>query len=118
MPGYDVIVIGAGQAGLAAAHALGSTRLHFTVLEAGEQPGGSWPHFYDSLTLFSPAKYCALPGLPFAGDQRRYPHRDEAAAYLRQYAEHFQLPIRTGSRVAAVRSPRGGFTLGSTAARR
>jgi cation diffusion facilitator CzcD-associated flavoprotein CzcO len=84
----------------------------------GSSPAARGEHFYDSLTLFSPAKYCALPGLPFAGDQRRYPHRDEAAAHLRQYAEHFQLPIRTGSRVAAVRSPRGGFTLDSTAARR
>jgi len=106
---HDVIVIGAGQAGLAAAHALGCTDLHFTVLEAGEQPGGSWPHFYDSLTLFTPARYCALPGLPFPGDQGRYPHRDEAAAYLRQYVEHFDLPVRTGSRVAAVRTQPDGF---------
>ena len=67
------------------------------------QPGGSWPQCYDSLTLFSPARYCALPGLPFPGDERRYPHRDEAASYLRRHADHFELPVRTGSRVAAVR---------------
>ncbi|CCG02303.1 putative flavin-binding monooxygenase involved in arsenic resistance, partial [Blastococcus saxobsidens] len=52
---------------------------------------------YDSLTLFPPARYCALPGLPFPGDPARYPHRDEAAAYLRQYADHFALPVLTGS---------------------
>ncbi|HWL35515.1 MAG TPA: NAD(P)/FAD-dependent oxidoreductase [Frankiaceae bacterium] len=107
MSQYDVVVIGAGQAGLAAGHALRDTGLGFTVLEAGEQPGGSWPRFYDSLTLFSPARYCALPGLRFPGDQARYPHRDEAASYLRQYAERMRLPIRTRSRVAAVR-PRTG----------
>jgi putative flavoprotein involved in K+ transport len=108
---HDVIVIGAGSAGLAAAHALSRTDLHSTVLEAGQQPGGSWTHFYDSLTLFSPARYCALPGLPFPGNQGRYPHRDEAAAYLRQYAEHFALPVRTDSRVTAVRTQPDGFTV-------
>ena len=68
MPEYDVI--GAGQAGLAAGHALHTTGLSFPLLEAGEQPGGSWPRFYDSLTLFSPATYYALPGLPFPATRR------------------------------------------------
>jgi putative flavoprotein involved in K+ transport len=108
MSQYDVLVIGAGQAGLAAGHALKQTGLGFTLLEAAGQPGGSWPQYYDSLTLFSPAKYCALPGLPFPGDQARYPDRDEAARYLRDYAEHMQLPIRTGSAVVAVRPRPGG----------
>ena len=110
MSELDVVVIGAGQAGLAAGHALRSTGLSYALLEATDQPGGSWPQFYDSLTLFSPAKYCALPGLRFPGDQSRYPHRDEAVAYLRQYAEHLDLPVRTRSRVVAVHPQfDGGF---------
>lgn len=100
----DVVVIGAGQAGLAASHALMDTGLSHVVLEAGETAGGSWPHYYESLTLFSPARYCELPGLQMSGDRGRYPTRDEAVAYLRRYAEHFELPIRTRSRVVDVRS--------------
>jgi putative flavoprotein involved in K+ transport len=99
----DVVVIGAGQAGLAASHALMDTGLSHVVLEAGETTGGSWPHYYDSLTLFSPARYCELPGLQMSGDRGRYPTRDEAVTYLRRYAEHFELPIRTRSRVVDVR---------------
>src|SRR5687767_3542243 len=105
----DVVVIGAGQAGLAASHALMDTGLHHVVLEASEAVGGSWPHYYDSLTLFSPARYCELPGLQMSGDRDRYPTRDEAVAYLRRYAEHFELPIRTRSRVVGVRPTAGNL---------
>ena len=113
MSEYDVLVIGAGQAGLATAHALRSTGLSHLVLEAGEQVGGSWPLFYDSLSLFSPARFCALPGLAMPGDPGRYPTRDEAVVYLRSYAEHFGVPVRTGARVASVRAPGSdGFVVG------
>ncbi len=82
----DAIVVGAGQSGLAAAHALRAHGLRPVVLEAGPEPVGSWPNYYDSLTLFSPARYSALLGLPFPGDPERYPHRDEVVEYLRRYA--------------------------------
>ncbi|GAA3645193.1 ArsO family NAD(P)H-dependent flavin-containing monooxygenase [Lentzea roselyniae] len=99
---HDAIVIGAGQSGLAAAHALIIQGLRPLVLEAGAEPVGSWPHYYDSLTLFSPARYSALPGLPFPGDPEHYPHRDEVVDYLRTYAAHLDTDIRTGQRVAKV----------------
>ena len=102
MNSHDAIVIGAGQSGLAAAHALLARGLHPLVLEAGEEPVGSWPHYYDSLTLFSPARYSALPGLPFPGDPERYPHRDEVVDYLRTYATRLDADIRTGQRVVEV----------------
>src|SRR5262249_55977028 len=54
---------------------------------------GSWPCYYDSLRLFSPARYSSLPGLPFPGDPDHYPLRDEVAEYLRHYAAHFNLPV-------------------------
>ena len=82
----DAIVVGAGQAGLAAARSLLARGLNPVVLEAGPEPVGSWPRYYDSLVLFSPARYSALPGLPFPGDPQRYPHRDEVVDYLRRYA--------------------------------
>jgi putative flavoprotein involved in K+ transport len=99
---YDTIIIGAGQAGLATGYHLQQTGLRFLILEAGDQPGGSWPNFYDSLILNSPARYSSLPGLPFPGDPNHYPRRDEAAAYLRSYAAQFNLPVVTGARVSKV----------------
>src|SRR5512145_884382 len=99
---YDTIVIGAGQAGLAAGYYLQKAGLRFLILEAGNEPGGSWPHFYDSLLLNSTARYSSLPGLPFPGQPDRYPRRDEAVAYLRNYAAYFALPIVSGARVIKV----------------
>ncbi|TDV45348.1 flavin-containing monooxygenase [Actinophytocola oryzae] len=107
MNDIDALVIGGGQAGLAAAHALRQAGRAPVILEAGEEPVGSWPSYYDSLTLFSPARYSSLPGMPFPGDPDCYPHRDEVIDYLRRYAKHLaderDMDIRTGHRVTAVR---------------
>lgn len=99
---YDAIVIGAGQAGLAAGYYLQQAGLHFLILEAGDEPVGSWPRYYDSLSLNSPARYSSLPGLPFPGHPDHYPSRDETVAYLRSYVAHFRLPVATRARVANV----------------
>ncbi|MFI8287334.1 flavin-containing monooxygenase [Streptomyces albidoflavus] len=112
MERIDVAVIGCGQSGLAAAHALLRRGLWPVVLEASDRAAGSWPHYYDSLTLFSPARYSSLPGVPFPGaDRDRYPHRDEAVAYLAAYAGRLDADIRTGRRVTAVRSTVDGFAV-------
>ncbi|MGY1947660.1 flavin-containing monooxygenase [Nocardia asiatica] len=108
---HDAIIIGAGQSGLAAARALTDHGLTPVVLEAGDEPVGSWPHYYDSLTLFSPARYSSLPGLPFPGDPHRYPHRDEVITYLRHYAETLDADIRTNHRVDAVEHDGHVFTV-------
>lgn len=111
----DAVVIGGGQAGLAAAHALRLAGRMPVVLEAGEEPVGSWPAYYDSLTLFSPARYSSLPGMPFPGDPEHYPHRDEVVDYLRRYAKRLAdelgVDLRTGHRVTAVRRERGEFVV-------
>ncbi|MBZ9596391.1 NAD(P)-binding domain-containing protein [Streptomyces erythrochromogenes] len=111
MEHVDVAVIGGGQSGLAAAQALVRRGRTPVVLEASDRAAGSWPHYYDSLTLFSPARFSALPGMPFGGDPDRYPHRDEVVAYLTAYAERLQADIRTGRRVAAVAANGDGFTV-------
>jgi putative flavoprotein involved in K+ transport len=107
----DTLVIGAGQAGLAAGYQLQRAGRSFTILDAAAQPGGSWQHYYDSLRLFSPARFSSLPGLPFPGDPERYPARDEVIAYLRQYAAHFQLPIVANAHVALVTRDTELFTI-------
>jgi putative flavoprotein involved in K+ transport len=105
----DVVVIGAGQSRLAAARALLTTGMQPVVVEAGERPVGSWPRYYDSLTLFSPARYSALPGMPFPGDPDRYPRRDEVIDYLARYAASMDVEIRTGRRVERVDADGSGF---------
>ncbi|WP_431331233.1 flavin-containing monooxygenase [Streptomyces sp. IPPR8] len=111
MEHVDVVVIGGGQSGLATAHALRKQGLAPVILEASGQPAGSWPRYYDSLTLFSPAARSSLPGLPFGGDPDRYPHRDEVVSYLLRYAELLDADIRTGMRVQEVRMSDGAFVL-------
>lgn len=99
----DLIVIGAGQSGLAtAALAPRHGFARVLVLESAREPGGAWPRYYDSLTLFSPARYSALPGMRFPGDPDRYPRRDDVVDYLRAYAERLPASIRTSTTVTSV----------------
>ncbi|MFC8042827.1 flavin-containing monooxygenase [Nocardia sp. NPDC057353] len=113
----DAIVVGAGQSGLAAAHHLTRAGLSTLVLEASTDTAGSWPRYYDSLTLFSPARYSSLPGRPFPGDPDHYPHRDEVADYLRGYATGLDAEIRTGTRVTAVERDDTGFAVHTSTGR-
>jgi putative flavoprotein involved in K+ transport len=99
----DVVVVGGGQAGLAVGHFLAQQGRDFTILEAAQEPAAAWRERWDSLKLFTPARYDALPGLAFPGDPDRYPTRDEVAAYLADYARHFDLPVELNSRVNAIR---------------
>ncbi|MGW7362064.1 flavin-containing monooxygenase [Streptomyces sp. NPDC054841] len=109
----DVVVIGGGQSGLATAYALNRHGLTPVVPEASDRTAGSWTRYYDSLTLFSPARYGSLPGMPFGGgDPDRYPHRDEVASYLGSYAARLDADVRTGTRVADVTAAGGGFVVG------
>lgn len=106
-----VIVIGAGQSGLAAARALLEHDLQPVIVESGKRAAGAWPHYYDSLKAFSPAGFSAMPGMPFPGDPDRYPARDEVAAYLERYAAGLDVEIRTSTRVVAVRQDEREFAV-------
>ncbi len=108
---HQVVVVGAGQAGLALGHLLSNQNRDFTILEAADEPGAAWRGRWDSLKLFTPARYSGLPGLAFPGDPDRYPTRDEVAAYLADYARHFDLPVETGSRVKRVTRSNGNYSI-------
>ncbi len=101
--GADVVVIGGGQAGLAAGYYLRRTGLSYVILDAQERPGGAWLHGWDSLRLFSPAQGSSLPGWLFPGAPGRYPTRDEVISYLEQYEARYELPVRHPVRASAVR---------------
>ncbi|MFD3686519.1 flavin-containing monooxygenase [Nocardiopsis sp. NPDC058631] len=102
MEDVHLAVIGAGQAGLATAWAANRRGVRPLVLEAADRPGGSWPHYYDSLALFSPARFSSLPGHAMPGDPERYPGRDEVVDYLRDYAARLDADLRCGKRVVRV----------------
>lgn len=100
----EVVIVGGGQSGLAAARSVRDAGMRPLVLEAGDQPAGSWRNYYDSLTLFSPAGYSAMPGLAFPADPDSYPTRDQVVAYLGSYAARLDVEIRTGTRVNSVQT--------------
>ena len=99
---FDVIVIGAGQAGLAAGYYLKKRGLRFLILDGNERIGDSWRKRWDSLRLFTPAKFDALDGMPFPAHPDAFPTKDEMADYLESYAQKFDLPVRTGVRVESL----------------
>jgi putative flavoprotein involved in K+ transport len=95
----EVAIIGAGQAGLAMAYFLKAQRRRFVILERAGKVAAAWRDRWDSLTLFTPRRYSALPGPPFDGAPDGYPSRDEVIAYLERYAESFELPVELNSEV-------------------
>ena len=95
----DTLVIGAGQAGLSMGYHLSRNGLDHVIVDGAERIGDSWRNRWDSLRLFTPARYDGLDGLPFPAPPSYYPTKDEMADYLEAYAAHFQLPVRLGFRV-------------------
>jgi thioredoxin reductase len=99
----DVVIIGGGQSGLATAYYLRRTGLSFEILDAEAGPGGAWRHTWDSLHLFSPARFSSLPGWIMPGGPDWYPPRDHALNYLTEYEQRYKLPVRRPVTVRHVR---------------
>ena len=107
----ETLIIGAGQAGLSTGYHLQRRGRPFLIVDGAQRVGDNWRHQWDTLRLYTPAKYDGLPGLPFpADDPWHFPGKDEVAAYLEQYALHHQLPVRMSTRVDHLAArPGGGF---------
>jgi len=111
MTDHQFVVIGAGQAGLAAARLLQRAGADFLMVDAEWTVGGSWRHYYDSLELFSPVRYSSLPEFGMQGAPFAYPTRDDVVDYLQQYRDHFAFPVKLGTRILSVTREPDGFVL-------
>ncbi len=98
---FETVIIGGGQAGLAAGYHLQKRGRSFVILDAGERVGDSWRKRWPSLRLYSPARVDGLPGMRFPAPAQSFPTAGEMANYLEAYAERFDLPVRTGIGVDA-----------------
>ena len=108
---FDTIVVGGGKAGLAAGYYLRERGADFVILDGGERVGDSWRRRWDSLRLFTTARYSALPGMPLPIPPAGQATKDEMADYLEAYVERFDLPVRTGVRVDRLERRDGMFVL-------
>ena len=102
MKHVETVIIGAGQAGLATAYHLKQQGRECVVLDRNQRLGDGWRQQWDSLRLYSPARYDGLPGMPFPKDGWSYPTKDEMADYVEAYAHRFDLPVRLGVGVSRV----------------
>ncbi len=96
---FETVIIGGGQAGLSVGYHLARRNQPFVILDAGARVGDSWRGRWDSLRLFTPARYSGLPGMRFPAPGWTFPTKDEMGGYLEAYADRFGLPVRTDVRV-------------------
>jgi putative flavoprotein involved in K+ transport len=107
----QTVIIGGGQAGLAVGRHLARRGRPFLILDANQRVGDAWRGRWDSLRLFTPARYDALAGVPFPAPAHSFPTKDQVADYLEAYAARFQLPVRPGVRVDRLWRDDGRFVV-------
>ncbi len=107
----EVLVIGGGQAGLAAGYHLSKLGASFLIVDDSQRTGDAWRRRWDSLRLFTPARINGLPGMPFPATASATVTKDAMADYLEAYATRFALPIRRGTRVRSLGRADGKFVI-------
>jgi putative flavoprotein involved in K+ transport len=111
----DAVVIGAGQAGLASAYELARRGVKHVVVEAGSQVGDQWRNRWDSLRLFTPARFDGLPGSTFPAPPDSFPDKNQLADYLQDYGREHHLPIRTAVRALSLERTEQSYRLETSA---
>ena len=99
---FDTVIVGGGQAALALGHHLAARDVDFVILSDEERIGDNWRRRWDSLRLFTPARYSGLPGMPFPAPPGHLADKDEVGDYLERYAQRFDLPVRLGTHVRSL----------------
>ena len=110
----STVVVGGGQAGLSVGYHLSRRGQEFAILDASQRVGDAWRNRWDSLRLFTPARYDGLDGMPFDAPPHYFPSKDEMADYLEAYAKQFELPVRSGVRVDGLSKSNGRFILATS----
>jgi putative flavoprotein involved in K+ transport len=120
---HEIVIVGAGSAGLATAALLKERGLSPVVLEAGPEPGAAWRDRYDRLRLHTPRLLSGLPGLRIPRRYGRWVARDDLIEYLHAYVDAHALDVRTGTTVERIdpgedgswllRTPGGTIAAGS-----
>ncbi len=108
---FDTIVVGGGQAGLAAGYHLAKHRKNFIILDKEQRAGDAWRKRWDSLRLFTPSQFNSLPGMTFPKPINYFPTKDEVSDYLEEYVEQFQLPMRHNMKVDELKRGRDGYDI-------
>jgi putative flavoprotein involved in K+ transport len=108
---FDVIVIGAGQSGLSVGHHLSRLGVSYVIVDSHDRVGDAWRERWDSLRLFTPARFNGLDGMRFPAPPHTFPTKDEMADYLESYAAHFRLPVRLGTRVEKLTREELGYVV-------
>jgi len=108
---FSTVVIGAGQAGLAAGYFLKKQNEDFIILDQGQQVGDSWRHRWDSLRLFTPSQYDGLPGFPFPAIRGTFPTKENMADYLLDYTAKFSLPVQLNTKVLELLKTSDGYEI-------
>ena len=107
----ETVVIGGGQAGLTVGHHLSRQNRAFVILDAAARIGDAWRERWDSLVLFTPARYNGLPGMRFPAPASAFVTKDQMADFLEEYARTFDLPIRHSTRVTRLTRHERGFAV-------
>ena len=98
----EIVIVGAGSAGLATAALLRREGLNPLVLEAGAEPGAAWRGRYDRLRLHTPRLLSGLPGMRIPRRFGRWVARDDLIEYFRRYADQHELDLRTATHVERI----------------
>src|SRR6266540_2039738 len=113
-PDIDVLIVGAGHAGLFVAHQLQRAGRDVVLIDRHARVGDAWRARWDSLRLFTPRFADELPAMPFPAAADPFPNKDEVADYQEAYARERGFVVRLGEDARSLRRSAEGFDVETT----